>query len=43
MKKACEERKAFLEAEVERIRAQEETLRQFRVKLGADPKELNIA
>ena len=43
VRKACGERKAFLEAEVERIRAQEVTLRQFRVKLRADLEAEEIA
>ena len=33
---ACEERKAFLEAEMDRIRAQEEKLRQFREEMKGD-------
>ena len=33
---ACEDRKAFLEAEMDRIRAQEEKLRQFREEMKGD-------
>ena len=33
---ACEERRAFLEAEMDRIRAQEEKLRQFREEMKGD-------
>ena len=36
MRKACEERKVFLEAEMDRIRAQEERLRQYREVMKGD-------
>ena len=36
MRKACEERKVFLEAEMDRIRAQEERLRQYREGMKGD-------
>ena len=36
MQKACKERKEFLKNEVERIRVQEERLREFRAGLQAD-------
>ena len=36
MRKACEERKAFLGAEIDRISAQEEKLRQYKEGMKAD-------
>ena len=36
MRKACEERKAFLGAEIDRISAQEEKLRQFKEGMKGD-------
>ena len=36
MQKACKERKEFLKNEVERIRVQEERLKEYRVGLQAD-------